>query len=148
MPFINNRKNDVYDPSQFSLSTRFKATLESGETFMFNKFSCCDQCFKAIEFWLHHSKHVHGDDCVCAVTNFLVDTKTDTNFNGKKMLYAAFDSFAVPLKLDKDKYKFTLNMLFEKNLIVEKQIGSKRKRKRRYALDADTKISNKIKLTN
>jgi len=148
LPFINNEKNDVYDPSLFSTSTRFKAKLESGETFIFDKFSCCDQCFKAIEFWLHHSKHVHGDDCVRVVTNFLVDTKTDKEIKGKKKLYAAFESFAAPLKLDKDKYKFTLNMLFERNIIEEKQIGPKKKRERVCVFDDNNKISKKIKLTN
>ena len=155
LPFINNEKNDVYDPTQFSTSTRFKAKLQSGESFMFNKISSCDKCFKAVEFWLRHSKHENGDRYVRTVTDFLVDKKTDKEFQGKKMIYSAFESFAKQLQLnpkrfhvEKEKYKFAINMVFQENILEEKQIGPPKKRERVYVLDDDAKISKNIKLND
>ena len=70
------------------------------------------------------------------MTDFLVDKKTDKEFQGKKMIYSAFESFAKRLQLnpkrfhiDKEKYKFAFNMVFQENILEEKQIGPSKKEK-------------------
>ena len=51
---------------------------------MFNKISSCDKCFKAVEFWLRHSKHESGDEYVRTVTDFWLTRKLTKNFKAKK----------------------------------------------------------------
>ena len=71
------------------------------------------------------------------------------------MIYSAFESFAKRLQLnpkrfhvEKEKYKFAINMVFQENILEEKQIGPAKKRERVYVLDDDTNISKNIKLND